>query len=218
MSRVLPPTLLALTPGLLCQGASLARDHSRLIQDAREAIGAGLRGIVLREPQLPDEPLAGIARELIALLNPLGGWLAVHDRPHLVNAVGAQAVHLGARSLTPSEARSCAGSDVCIGFSSHAGDGAAEYGGADYLFHSPVFAPLSKATRGASTGLTGLRSFCEDCDLPVWGLGGVTASQFPSILDAGAKGGACLGSILGRSNPAVAISESVRELVRVSRR
>ena len=103
MSLYLPPRLLALSPGDLASGEGFALRAADLLERVRAAKRVGLRGVLLREPQLPDGALTELAVSLKAILD--GGWVGLHDRPHLVAGVGAQGVHLGFRSLTALEAR-----------------------------------------------------------------------------------------------------------------
>ncbi|HJM58220.1 MAG: thiamine phosphate synthase [Planctomycetes bacterium] len=211
MSLYLPPRLLALSPGDLAPGEGFALRAADLLDRVRAARRVGLRGVLLREPQLPDGAFTGLAVSLKAILDE--GWLGLHDRPHLVAGVGAQGVHLGFRSLTALEARRCVGPEVAIGVSTHAGDSPGLWEGADYLFHGPVYAPLSKPAHLAPIGLGGLREFVEPLGLPVWGLGGMTPELAPAVIAAGAAGVACLGGLLSGADPAEAYARFAEGVV-----
>jgi thiamine-phosphate diphosphorylase len=181
-------------------GEGLVARKADLLERVRAAWRGGLRGVLLREPQLPDGVLWELAVDLVAILE--GGWLGLHDRPHLVRGVGAQGVHLGFRSVSAVEARLCVGADVAIGVSTHAGDGPATWEGADYLFHGPVYPPLSKSDHLAPVGPSGLQEFVDLAQVPVWGLGGMTPERAPAVIEAGAMGVACLGGLLSDADPA----------------
>lgn len=200
----LPPPLVALSPGDLVFGEGWVARRSELLERVRAAWRGGLRGVLLREPALPDGAFFELAVEIGTLL--ADGWLGLHDRPHLVRAVGAKGVHLGFRSVSPAEARRCIGPGVAIGVSTHAGDPPELWEGADYLFHGPVFPPLSKSTSLEPVGVGGLRGFMERAQVPVWGLGGITPVRAPEVIDAGARGVACLGSVLLDADPEEAVS------------
>lgn len=199
MSPGLPPRLLALSPGDLVLGEGLVARKADLLGRVRGAFRGGLRGVLLREPQLSDAAFSELAVDLGAILE--GGWLGLHDRPHLVRGIGAQGVHLGFRSVSALEARQCVGPDVAIGVSTHAGDRPSAWEGADYLFHGPVFAPLSKSAHQDPVGPIGLQAFVELAEVPVWGLGGMTPERAPVVIEAGAMGVACLGGILPDADP-----------------
>ena len=195
-----PPPLLALSPGNLLpsggRGAAAA-----FAESARSAIGAGLGGILLREPGLPDGALLALAQRLAGFLEPSGGWLGIHDRVHLAAACGAHGVHVGFRSLPASDARRVVGGATALGFSSHAGDAPADWGDADYLFHGPVHDTPSKAGRLAPVGVAGLAAFVPGAP-PVWALGGIGVEDCAPVLRAGARGVAVLGGIFGSEDPA----------------
>ena len=211
MSVILPPVLLALSPGNLALGEGFVPRQADLLGRVRAAYRGGLRGMLLREPELPDAAFVELAGFLRAIFEE--GWLGLHDRPHLVQEVGAQAVHLGFRSLSPLEARQCVGEDVAIGLSTHAGDPPQSWAGADYVFHGPVFAPLSKADHLAPVGPSGLQAFVGIAGVPVWGLGGITAELAPTVLGTGARGVACLGGLLPQDDPAQAYALLAEKVV-----
>jgi thiamine-phosphate pyrophosphorylase len=200
----LPPSLLALSPGDLVLGEGWVARRAELLERVRAAWRGGLRGVLLREPELPDGAFSELAVELGALL--ADGWLGLHDRPHLVRAARAQGVHLGFRSVNASEARRCVGPGVAIGVSTHAGDCPELWEGADYLFHGPVFPPLSKSTPLEPVGAGGLQEFVDLAQVPVWGLGGITPARAPEVIAAGARGVACLGGILLDADPEEALA------------
>lgn len=131
-SMRLPPAIVALSPGTIepARPSGVRAPASTSLSDARsmlatlaEAVRGGLSGFVLREPALGDAAFLALAREARTLLG--DGWLAIHDRVHLARACGADAVHVGFRSLTPRGARAISAAHVAIGFSAHAHDLAA---------------------------------------------------------------------------------------------
>lgn len=194
-----PPRLIALSPGTL----SPARVDA-FADAAARAVAAGLRGVLLREPGLEDGAVLALARRLAALLRPATGWLAVHDRVHLAAAAGAQAAHVGFRSLPLAEARIVLGEDLALGFSSHAGDEPAAWRGADYLFFGPVFDTPSKRGVVEPTGTAPLRGRVAATELPVIAIGGLVPEHAGEVLATGAAGMAVLGGVFGASDPAVA--------------
>lgn len=195
-----PPGLIALSPGALdAQGAA------RWLGAARAAFEAGLRGLVLREAQLGDRDFLAWAREVRELWpRREGGWLCVHDRAHLAEAVDADALHLGGASLAPSEVRPWLASALSIGLSTHAEDADEAWLGADYLFHGPVLRTNKPGAR-APIGFDGLRRAVARSRAPVWGLGGLAPEHTRALRDCGAAGAAVLGGIFGANDPAAAV-------------
>lgn len=207
MTRRLPPSWIALSPGVLERGAG-AGDAAVVIdafvRAVHAAVAGGLRAVLLREPGLEDGAFLELARGLRAVLDAPGieGWLGIHDRLHLVQAAGADGAHVGGRSLPVAAARRVLGADIALGVSTHADDleGTCDiestWAGADVALHAPVFAPLSKLGSGADAhGPEGLRVFAERCTLPVWALGGVTEEGLSRLAGSGAAGACTIGAL-----------------------
>lgn len=189
MSPRLPPRLVALSPGDLAE-----RGTRRFLEDLRKAVAAGVRGVLVREPPMLDGALLDLARSVRSILPP-DGWLGVHDRVHLAGACGAQAVHLGFRSLSPAEARSVLADEIAIGFSAHEGDERERWHGADYLFFGPVLDTPSKRGLKSPVGFDGLAAAVEQSPVPVWAIGGLKPEHVRACLDAGCAGLAVLSGL-----------------------
>ncbi len=201
----LPGRLLALTPGTLdAEGAGALLARARLLSQASRAIAAGLDAILLREPELSDAATLTLARELRALLGP-AGWLGLHDRVHLATAAGADAVHLGWKSLPIQTARAILDSSIAIGFSAHAGDDPAAWSEADYLVFGPVFETASKRGHLDPVGVEGVTRAVQSTSTPVWALGGITPDNAASLTSTGCRGIAVRGAVLEAADPAAAV-------------
>ncbi len=193
MAAVSPPRLIGLSPGNLLSGDG--RGHQRFRKRAKDLVQAGLRGILLREPQLEDLELLELARELALILsNVEGGWLGVHDALHVALAAKAHGAHIGFRSLATADARRVIGSDIALGVSTHQSDVATHWTGADYVFHSPVFATPSKNGFLHPIGLDGLVEFCSAEGMPkpgplIFALGGINAGNCTDVMKRGAAAG-----------------------------
>lgn len=202
----LPPPVLALSPGTLAPG-----DAAAFLARVLRCREQGLRGVVLRERALSDRDylaLAGAVRA--ALPRESGGWLAVHDRPHLASAADADGVHLGGRSLGPASVRNWLGQDIALGLSTHADDDAASWLGADYLVHGPVCATLKGETRIPGIGFEALARGVARASVPVWALGGLAPEHARAAAEAGARGMAVLGGLLAHPQAERRTAEYVR--------
>lgn len=206
--RALPPQLLALTPGDV-RAPALAALEGKL----RAARGAGLRGVLLREPQLSDRDTLALAERLCRALGP-DGYLALHDRVHLARAARARAVHLGFRSLAPSVARALLPLDVAIGWSAHAGDDVTALADVDYAFFGPVLETPSKQGIVEPTGFGALRRACARSVVPLWAIGGITPEHARAAIDCGARGIAVRAGVLAAEDPARAVQDYVVALPR----
>ena len=188
------PRLFALSPGVLTD----ARTAHEFAVRARDLVGAGLRGVVLREPELEDGATLALARELRALLPVGAGTLIVHDRIHVALAAGADGVHLGFRSLPLSECRALferSGASLEVGLSTHAGDDPARWVGATYVFHGPFAKVTSKPDALPPIGTEGLSAALKASEVPVYALGGIDASNVGAALGTGVHGVAVRGAL-----------------------
>ena len=206
-TRALPPTLYALTPGNLAPG-----DEERLVGAVGRALRAGLAGVLLREPGLLDRSLFELASALARLVRDAGGYLGVHDRVHVARAVGADAAHLGFRSLAPRDARAALGEDGALGLSTHAADPPDAGPAVDYVFFGPVRETPGKAGLVPVPGFEGLAARAAQSSAPVWALGGLRPEDARAALEAGARGIAVLGGVLGSPDPARAVERYLAEL------
>lgn len=200
------PRLIALSP------SDLERERcAAFLERVSAAVAAGLPGVLLREPRLNDRDWIALAQELRARCAPGSVWLGVHDRAHLARHVGADALHLGFRSLQPGQAREVVG-DLELGLSTHADDDEStrrHWNAADYLFHGPVHDTPSKHGLCAPVGFEGLERAVAAAGRPLVALGGLRPQDVEPAHRAGAHGIAVLGGILAR-----ATAEQARDATR----
>ncbi len=200
-TRALPPKLFALSPGDLG-----TEDLQGWLDSFRLCLQAGLRGVLLREPQLTDRVRLSMAAHMRADLNEHGGYLALHDTPHLAVAAGADAIHFGFRSLPLEQARHWIPDSIATGLSTHEGD-SLDGSSPDYAFFGPVFETPSKVGLKDPVGLNELRERCESSPTPIWGLGGIDPSNAAAVLGCGVGGIAVRGALWGAPKPRLVVKE-----------
>jgi thiamine-phosphate pyrophosphorylase len=197
----LPPALVALSPG------SLTADALEGFEVHMGALfEAGLPGFVLREARLADRVYAALFARLRAAAG-AGPWLAVHDRAHLAEALGADGLQLSFRSLAPGLLRGRLADGIALGVSLHAGDGPNAVREADYAVLGPVFATPSKQGLAAPLGTAGLARLVRAIDKPAYAIGGLGPSDAASCLAAGAQGLFVLRGIAGAPDPVRALTD-----------
>jgi thiamine-phosphate pyrophosphorylase len=135
-----------------------ARPHGREPAPVlRAALHNGAEVIQLRDKQLDDEALVEAASAFRAVADEHEALFILNDRPDLVEACGADGVHLGQEDMPPAEARRLLPANALLGLSTHSREqieAAHELGddGPDYLSVGPIWATPTKQGRPA-TGL-----------------------------------------------------------------
>lgn len=172
--------------------------QSGLIMRASAAVQGGATCVQLRLKDVAARDLVGVARELIKAVNVP---VIVNDRADVAIAAGAAGVHLGADDIPVSAARSIAPPGFFIGASVGSDAEAQLAAGADYVGVGPVFPTISKKDAGTAIGLADLRRLAELTGLPTIAIGGITAENARSTIDAGAVGIAVISSIFGVNDP-----------------
>jgi thiamine-phosphate pyrophosphorylase len=176
-----------LTDGAATRGRALA-------DVVRAAVDGGARAVVLREKHLPRSERRALATELLTILEPVGGLLLVASDA----TITADGVHLAASDPVPRPV------PARLGRSCHcAGDVArAALDGCSYATLSPIYPTVSKPGYGPALGPGCLGGHA----LPVWALGGVSAANAGSCIEAGAAGVAVMGAVMRASDPAAVVA------------
>jgi thiamine-phosphate pyrophosphorylase len=180
-----------------------------LRESISKAIACGADWVQIREKDLPGGELSVLARHAVKIANLAGGARAiVNDRLDVALGSGAVGVHLGFHSAPARDVvRWCrsgkAPDGFQIGVSCHSLDQArgAEAAGANYIFFGPVFDTPSKKAYGLPQGLASLESVCRAIRIPVIAIGGVSESNAPSCLGAGAAGIAAIRMFQQKTEP-----------------
>lgn len=154
----------------------------------REWIAAAIRGgvdlIQLRDKSLSDEELVEAAQAFTGH----DALFILNDRPDLVEACGADGVHVGQDDASPAEAREAVGPDRIVGRSTHAPAQAAAADAdpdVDYLAVGPVHATPTKPGRPAA-GLQYVTYAASAVSKPWFAIGGLDAGNVHEVIERGA--------------------------------
>ncbi len=182
-----------------------------LEQALEAAFSAGVKGVLLREKDLPDSELVPLARRVRDLSLRYEAKMIVSARPDIAATVGADGVHLTA-GLPASDiktARRLLGDERYIAVSTHSLEEAlkAQDGGADFLTFGPVFRTPSKEHYGKPAGLGALEEVCGEVKIPVFAVGGIKAGNVAEVLERGAFGIAVISAVFGAGDPALAVNQ-----------
>ena len=181
----------------------LVTDESCLVQRTllnavEEALDSGVTLVQYRDKAGLGKSMLRKARDLKALCHRYHVPLIINDRLDIALLSGADGVHLGQNDLPVAEARKLVGNDFIIGATAHSVQEAleAEAAGADYLGCGAVFSTNTKKDT-VPLGLDGLKAIREAVKIPIVGIAGITAENYPQVLAAGADGAAVVSGILG---------------------
>jgi thiamine-phosphate pyrophosphorylase len=190
----------------------LATAHLYLVCDARPGawLSAAVRGgvdlVQLRDRSLDDDGLVKAAREFRAAADEGGALFILNDRPDLVEACGADGVHVGQEDDPPAVARAAVGPDRIVGRSTHApeqADAAEADPDVDYVVVGPVHATPTKPGRPA-TGLAYVDYAAGAVAKPWFAIGGLDAGNLGDAIAHGARRAVVVRAITDAPDPEAA--------------
>lgn len=169
---------------LITDGTAATREAAWLAH-LNHWLELGVEYIQIRERNLDSRHLTTLTRKVIAARQGKPCRILVNDRADVALASGADGVHLRDGSPPPSV---FVRPRFLISASCHDPASVPGLQDADLIILAPVFHPLSKPARQPPLGLEGLSKACSESHKPVLALGGITANNSASCLDAGASG------------------------------
>ncbi len=163
----------------------------RLSALVKATLDGGVRLIQYRNKSAPAPLRRAQAAELLRICRPYGAKLIINDDYWLAVEIGADGAHLGrddAPGATLKTARDALGPNRILGVSCYDDLDRAEKAaaiGADYIAFGSVFASVTKpaATRVSLDVLTEAK---RRFGLPVAAIGGITMTNAPEVIGAGA--------------------------------
>lgn len=176
-------------------------DGDTLPERIAAAIAGGVDLVQLREKDLPG----GLLLELAAKVRERMGdraLLLVNERGDVAAALPAAGVQLGEAALPVAAARRLLGADALIGRSVHSLEGAqaASAAGADFLVAGTMYASRSHPGEPPA-GPALISQIAAAVNVPVIGIGGITAANAGQVMQAGAAGVAVITGILAAPDP-----------------
>jgi thiamine-phosphate pyrophosphorylase len=169
------------------------------------AVRGGVDVVQLRDKTLDDDGLVRAAREF----RDTGALFVLNDRPDLVEACGADGVHVGQDDASPAAARAAVGADRIVGRSTHAPDQAAAADAdpdVDYLAVGPVHATPTKPGR-AAVGLHYVAHAASTVAKPWFAIGGLDAGNLHAVIEHGATRIVVVRAITEAADPEAAARE-----------
>lgn len=151
-------------------------------------LSAGVRLVQLREKDVEDGRLHGIARAFRAATGEAGALLIINDRVDVALAVGADGVHLGSDDLPVEDARKL-GPELIVGASTHSLEEAlaAQAAGASYVNIGPIFETQTKSVPSGALGPEAIGHIASRLAIPWTVMGGIKPHNIDQVLAEGAR-------------------------------
>lgn len=191
-----------------CRRERLSRSRLYLVLDARPrplldpALRGGVDVVQLRDKDLDDEALVGVAETFREACEKHGALFVLNDRPELVEACGADGVHVGRRDMPVEQARALVGPDRLVGVSASTVAELAEVGDADYVGVTAFATPTKEDA--VAGGLDLLRAASQALSVPWFAIGGIELANVAEAVAAGAPGVAVVRAIRDAADPEAA--------------
>ncbi|HEX9883071.1 MAG TPA: thiamine phosphate synthase [Desulfobaccales bacterium] len=176
-------------------------------------LAAGVRLIQLREKEMADGPLYGLALEFRRQTAAAGALLIVDDRVDIALATGADGVHLGQDDLPLDAARRLA-PELIIGASTHSLEEAlaAQEAGASYLNIGPIFATQTKSIP-APLGPEAIDQIAPRLRIPWTTMGGIKSANISQVVHRGARHPAVMTAVTAAADPTAAALQ-LRQMIK----
>jgi thiamine-phosphate pyrophosphorylase len=189
----------------------LAHSHLYLVLAGSDAhvLERALRGgvdiVQLRDKTLSDEDLVAAAEPFRVACRAHGALFILNDRPDLVEACGADGVHVGRGDVPVDDARALVGTDRLVGLSASTVAELEDVGSADYVGVTAFATPTKGDAVAGGLGL--LRVAAKTLAVPWFAIGGIALANIAEVAAAGATGVAVIRAIRDAADPETAARE-----------
>ena len=176
--------------------------HGRTLYElVEEALIGGATMIQYREKKRGKEEQIAEAKSILELCHRYQVPFIMNDDVELAKEIDADGVHVGAKDMSPKDARAILGEDKIIGVSARTVEDAlrAEQDGADYIGSGAVFTtgtkkdakPLDKEV---------LRDICTSVQIPVVAIGGISKENVLQLKNTKISGIAVVSALFAAEN------------------
>lgn len=176
----------------------------QVIDVVRAAVTAGAPAIQLRDKAANARELLEAGRIILPVVHGAGALFFINDRVDVALALGADGVHVGPNDTPASAIRRVVPQGFIIGGSTDKPVQAQQLvsEGVDYIGCGTVYTTSTKPDAGASIGVEGLQSVVDSVEVPVIGIGGISADRVAEVARSGAAGVATVGAVMGAADVA----------------
>ena len=179
---------------------SLTRENYHLgsqetLKIIEKAVESRIHLIQIREKLLPVKMVFDLLCSALKIAENTDTKILANDRIDIALAANAHGVHLTSKSLPTNKVRAAVPENFLIGVSTHTHRDAARAKdeGADFATFSHIFPTASKSDSCNPKGLNELQRVCRALSpFPIVALGGISETNYESVLDNGARGFAAI--------------------------
>jgi thiamine-phosphate pyrophosphorylase len=166
---------------------------SSFVQELRDA---GITLLQYRDKTGTQEQILHNASVMAEIFKGTDATLVMNDSPEMARLAGWRAVHVGQTDLAIAETRLGLPEGI-VGCSTHSPQQVmeADAADADYIAIGPVFATSTKQNPDPVVGLEGVRLARTLTSRPLVAIGGITAENAASVIEAGAESVAVIGAL-----------------------
>ena len=215
---MIEPTGPRLSTPILCLVTDLGvvdGDVSLLSNRVSIAVEHGVNMVQVRAPNIDGSDFDGLVERVVDAVQARALTIVNPSRRQISDYANVDGFQLAENTtVTISQIRDIFGSGPLVGRSIHSLDGAlsAAASGVDYLLLGTIF-PSGSHPGGTVHGSSIIRRVTEKTDVPVIGIGGISARNVGEVIASGARGIAVVRSILGATDPALATRELLEAMV-----
>lgn len=186
-------------------------ETTALLAAVEAALRGGVTCLQLRRKSLNDADFIEEAKALKTLCRKYDVPLILNDRVELVEACGADGVHIGQQDMSAAVARQKLACGKILGVSARTVEQAiqAERDGADYLGSGAVFQTSTKLDAKALPREV-LEEICRSVAIPVVAIGGITQENALQLAETGVAGIAVVSAIFSQPN----VQQAAEQLAR----
>ncbi len=174
----------------------------------RSAIAGGVTMVQLRDKSGNMAVIEAQARKLKDILSESAIPFIINDCVELAAKIGVDGVHIGQGDMNAARAREIIGESAILGVTAftRAHYDMIDPSIVDYVGTGPCYPTLTKPDKDV-LGIEGFAKLAKDSPVPVVGIGGITAQNASTVIDAGASGVAMMRSISMADDPEKAARE-----------
>ena len=180
--------IIGITNRHLCEG-----DYYTQIEKVVRIMDGRLEAIVVREKDLSPEEYMVLAKRVLEICHEHACKCILHSYPEVALELGCRNIHLPLHKIEEMhnkiEGKQIFNEFNIVGVSTHSVEDAlkAQNLGATYITAGHVFATDCKKDL-PPRGLSFLKNICDNSEVPVYAIGGMTKEREPEVMRKGASG------------------------------